>query len=151
MLSNCGAGEDSWQSHGWQDPTSQSYRKLTLNIHWRCWNWSSNTLGTWCEDSTLWKGPWCWEKLRAGGEGGNRGWDGWTASSTQWTWTSKLQEIMKDSEDCVLSHFNHVPLCGTLWTVACQAPLSVGFSRQEYWSGLPFPPPEDLPDWGIEP
>ena len=37
------------------------------------------------------------------------------------------------------------------WTVACQAPLSMGFSKQEYWSGLPFPPPEDLPDPGIEP
>ena len=39
----------------------------------------------------------------------------------------------------------------TLWTVACQAPLSMGFSRQQYWSGLPFPPPGDLPDPGIEP
>ena len=39
----------------------------------------------------------------------------------------------------------------TLCTVACQAPLSMGFSRQEYWSGLPFPSPEDLPDPGIEP
>ena len=39
----------------------------------------------------------------------------------------------------------------TPWTVARQAPLSMGFSRQEYWSGLPFPSPEDLPDQGIEP
>ena len=39
----------------------------------------------------------------------------------------------------------------TSCTVACQAPLSMGFSRQEYWSGLPFPFPEDLPDLGIEP
>ena len=39
----------------------------------------------------------------------------------------------------------------TLWTVACQASLSVGFSRQEYWSGLPFPSPEELPDPGIKP
>ena len=39
----------------------------------------------------------------------------------------------------------------TLWTIACQAPLSMGFSRQEYWSGLPFPPPGDLSDPGIEP
>ena len=38
-----------------------------------------------------------------------------------------------------------------IWTAARQAPLSVGFSRQEYWSGLPFPPPGDLPDPGIEP
>ena len=39
----------------------------------------------------------------------------------------------------------------TPWTVARQAPLSMGFPRQEYWSGLPFPPPGDLPDPGIEP
>ena len=45
-----------------------------------------------------------------------------------------------------LSHFSHVRLFATLWTVAHQAPLFVGFSRQEYWSGLPCPPPGDLPD-----
>ena len=47
--------------------------------------------------------------------------------------------------------FGHVQFCATPWTVARQAPLSVGFSRQEYWSGLPFPPPEDLPKPGIKP
>ena len=44
-----------------------------------------------------------------------------------------------------------VRLFATPWTVACQAALSMGFSRQEYWSGLPFPTPGDLPDPGIEP
>ena len=51
----------------------------------------------------------------------------------------------------MLSHFSHVQLLTTLWTVAHQAPLSMGFSRQEYCSGLPFLPPEDLPNPGIEP
>ena len=51
----------------------------------------------------------------------------------------------------LLSHFSHVWLFTTLWTVARQAPVSVGFSRQEYWSGLPCPFPGDLPDLGIEP
>ena len=46
---------------------------------------------------------------------------------------------------------SRVQLFATLWTEAHQAPLSVGFSRQEYWSGLPFPPPGDLPDPGIKP
>ena len=46
---------------------------------------------------------------------------------------------------------SRVQLFATLWTVGHQAPLSMGFSRQEYWSGLPFPSPEDLPDPGIEP
>ena len=44
-----------------------------------------------------------------------------------------------------------VQLFATLWTIAHQAPLSMGFSRQEYWNGLPCPPPGDLPDLGIEP
>ena len=52
---------------------------------------------------------------------------------------------------CVLSHFSHVCLFVMLWTIACQASLSMGFSRQEYWSGLLFPPPGDLPSPGIEP
>ena len=57
-------------------------------IHWKdwCWSWNSNTLATWCEELTHWKRPWCWERLQAGGEGDDRGWDGWMASLTQWTW-----------------------------------------------------------------
>ena len=45
-----------------------------------------NTLATWCKELTHWKIPWCWERLEAGGEGDNRGWDGWMASRTRWTW-----------------------------------------------------------------
>ena len=52
---------------------------------------------------------------------------------------------------CVLSRFSYSWLSVTLWTVACQAPLSIGFSWQEYCSGLPCSPPEDLPDPGMEP
>ena len=52
---------------------------------------------------------------------------------------------------CVLSHFSHVPLFATQWTLAQQAPLSMGFSRQEYCSGLPCPPPRDLLIPGMEP
>ena len=50
-----------------------------------------------------------------------------------------------------MKSLSRVRLFVTPWTVAYQAPLSVGFSRQEYWSGLPFPSPGDLPDPGIEP
>ena len=46
---------------------------------------------------------------------------------------------------------SHVQLFAALWTVACQAPLSMEFSKQEYWSGLPSPLPEDLVDPGMEP
>ena len=51
---------------------------------------------------------------------------------------------------CLLSHFSHVPFFVTLWTIACQAPLAIGFSRQEYGSGLSCPLPEDLPDTATE-
>ena len=52
---------------------------------------------------------------------------------------------------CMLGHFSCERLFVTLWTIAHQAPLSMGFSRQEYWSGLPCSPPGDLPDPGIKP
>ena len=89
MLLNCSAGEDSWESLGLQeDQTSPTWRKSMLNIHWKdwCWSWISNTLATWCEKPTHWKRSWCWERLKAGGEGDDRGWDGWMASPRQWKW-----------------------------------------------------------------
>ena len=89
MLLNCGVGEDSWESLGLQgDPTSPSFRRSVLGVHQKdwYWSWNSNTLATWCEELTHLKRPQCWERLRAGGEGDNRGWDGWVASPIQWTW-----------------------------------------------------------------
>ena len=60
------------------DPTTQSLSKSVLNIHWKdwCWSWNSNTLATWCKELSHWKRPWCWERLKEGGEGDDRGWDG---------------------------------------------------------------------------
>ena len=62
--------------------------KSVLNIYWKdwCWSWISNTLASCCEEPTHLKRPWWWERLKAGGEGHDRGWDGWMASPTQWTW-----------------------------------------------------------------
>ena len=57
-----------------------------------------------------------------------------------------IQDPLQPMHACLLSCFSHVQLFTTLWTVACQAPLSMGFSGQEYWSGLPCTPPRDLPD-----
>ena len=51
-----------------------------------CWSWDSNTLATWCEELTYFKRPLCWERLKGGGEGDDREWDGRMASPTQWTW-----------------------------------------------------------------
>ena len=89
MLLKCGVGEDSWESLGLQgDPTSPSWRRSVLSVHWKdwCWSWNSNTLATSCKELTHWKRPWCWEGLGAGGEGDDRGSDGWMASPTPWTW-----------------------------------------------------------------
>ena len=62
------------------------------------------------------------------------------------------QEIVeRECSMCVLSLFTRVQLFATPWTVALQAPLSVEFCRQEYWSGLPGPPPGDRPNPGIKP
>ena len=57
-------------------------------FHWKdlCWSWNSNTLATWCEELTHWKRSWCWKRLKAEGEGDNRGQDVWMASLTGWTW-----------------------------------------------------------------
>ena len=63
-------------------------RKSVLNIHWKdwCWSWNSGTWAIWWEELTHWKRPWCCERLKVGGEGDHRGWDGWRASLTWWTW-----------------------------------------------------------------
>ena len=74
-----------------------------MNTHWKnwCWSWSSNTLATWCEEPTHWRRPWCWERLKAGGEGNDRGWDGWMGitDSTDMS-LSKLPDLVMDREPC---------------------------------------------------
>ena len=89
MLLNYGVREDSWESLGLQeDPTSPPLGRSVLGVHWKdwCWSWNSNTSAIWCEELTHWKRPRCWERLRAGREGDDRGWGGWMASLTRWTW-----------------------------------------------------------------
>ena len=65
-----------------------------MNIRWKDWCWSSSTLATWYKELTHWKRPWCWKILKVEGEGDNRGWDGWMASPTQWSW------VWVDSRSC---------------------------------------------------
>ena len=64
------------------------YPATVLNIHWKdCWwSWNSNTLATWSEEQIHLRRPWCWERLKAGGDGEDRGWDGCMTSPTQRTW-----------------------------------------------------------------
>ena len=66
--------------------SNQSFLKeISPGYHCKdwCWSWNSNTLTTWCEGLTHLKRPWCWKRLKVGGEGDDRGWDGWMASPTQ--------------------------------------------------------------------
>ena len=65
---------DAWDTNGKTTRSSEFPARTTPS------------LATCCEELTLWKRAWCWERLQAGGEGDNRGWDGWMASPTQWTW-----------------------------------------------------------------
>ena len=87
---------------------------------------------------------WCTGIYQRDGAGRPQGRNGVPASPVTWVVTSQLAQL-------ALSHFSCVQLSATLWTVACQAPPSMGFSRQEYWNGLPCPPLWYLPDPGIEP
>ena len=71
-----------------------------------------------------------------------------------WSYYSLFNQLCVCVCVCVHTHvraLSHVQLFVTSWTVAHYAPLSMGFPRQEYWSGLSFPPPEDFPDPGIKP
>ena len=126
MLLNCGVGEDSWESLGLQgDPNSPSERRSVLGVHWKdwCWSWNSNTLATWCEELNHLKRPWRWEALKVGGEGDNRGWDGWMVSLTQWTciwvhpgswwWTGRpnvLQSMGSQRVGCNWTELSTYPL-----------------------------------------
>ena len=71
-------------------------KEIIPSIYWKdwCWSWSSNNLATWCEELTHWKSPWCWERLKAVGERGDRGWGVWMASLTQgtWVWANSRRE-----------------------------------------------------------
>ena len=97
MLLDCGVGDESWESLGLQEyPTGPSWGRSVLGVHWKdwCWGWSANTLVTWWDELAYLKRPWCWERLRAGGEGDNRRWDGrmvgwvWVNSKNLW-WTGR--------------------------------------------------------------
>ena len=106
---NFQGGESRWRlnyiTNGqWSNQSclSKKKRKSVLDILWKdwCWSWNSNALATWCEELTFLKRPWCWERLKAGEEGEDRGWDGWMASPTQWTWVwvNSRQELAMDRE-----------------------------------------------------
>ena len=84
MLLNRDVGEVSWVSWTARRSNQSILKEIRPNIHWKdwFWSWSSNTLAPWHEKLTHLNRLWCWEKLKAGGEGDDRGWDSWMASLT---------------------------------------------------------------------
>ena len=66
------------ESLGQQGSNPSIIKEISPEYSWKdwCWSWSSSTLATWCEELTHWKRPWCWKRLKTGGEGDNRGWYG---------------------------------------------------------------------------
>ena len=125
MLLNCGVGEDSWDSLGQRgDQTSPSWGKSVLNIHWKdwCWSRSSNSLATWCKELIHCKRPWCWERLRAGGEEGDRGWDDWMASPIN---GHEFEQTLGDSEG------QGSLACCSPW--GCKARYNLATEQQQHW------------------
>ena len=91
MILNCGVGEYSGESLGLQgDPASPSWRRSVLgcSLEGLMLKLNLQYFATWCKELTQLKRPWCWDRLKGGGEGDDRGWDGWMASPTQWTWVN---------------------------------------------------------------
>ena len=89
MLLNCGVGEDSWESLGLQELQAVHPKGNQSWMFIGRTDAEAETLILWppaAKNWLIWKDPWCWEGLKAGGEGDDRRWDGWMASLTQWTW-----------------------------------------------------------------
>ena len=90
MLLNCGVGEHSWESLEIQPVHPKGDQSWVFigrtDVEAEIWILWPPDAKSWCEELTYWKIPWRWERLRAGGEGNDREWDGWMASLTQWTW-----------------------------------------------------------------
>ena len=89
MLLNCGVGEDSWEFLGLQGDPPVHPKGAQSWIFIGRTDAEAETSILWPPDGKnwlIWKRPWCWERLRAGGEEGDRGWDCWMASPTEWTW-----------------------------------------------------------------
>ena len=118
-----------------------------LNKDW-CWSWNSNTLATWCKELTHWKRPWCWERLKVGGEGDDRAWDSWMTSLTIDMSLSKLRELVMDREAwhaamhgvtkswTWLSYWTELNMAGPVWSVR-ERVLNKEFTfrgQDRYWT-----------------
>ena len=86
MLLNCGVVKYSWGSLNCKEIKPVNPKEIIPEYSLEGLMLKLQNLATWCEELTHWKKPWCWERLKARGEGDDRGWNDWMASLTQWTW-----------------------------------------------------------------
>ena len=99
MLLNCGVGEDSWESLGLQgDPSTLKEICPEYSLEGLMLKLKLQYFGYLLQGNDSFKRPWCWDRLKAGEEGDDRGWELWMASLTQWTLLRKLQELMTDRQ-----------------------------------------------------
>ena len=137
MLLNCGAGEDSRESLGQQDQASQSQRKSTVNVHWKIWCWSSNTLAPWCEEPTHWKrnnpdaGKDWGQEEKGTTEDETVGWHHWLSGP-------EFEEILGDREG------QGSLACCSLWGQSRLSDWTTTMCRPPLWS-LPSTPPHPIP------
>ena len=129
-------------------------------LHLKCWNKRLHNLIL-CITWFHWIEHWAWDKKVVVASLSLMScvvWDkspsnleslAWEGRSRRRNWYFWIKSFIKCL--CMLNHISHVQLFVTLWIVAYQAPLSLGFSGQEDWSGLPWPPSGDLPNPGVEP
>ena len=120
-------------------------KEISPGFHWKdwCWSWNSNTSANSCEELTLWQRLWCWEVLGAGGEGEDRGWDGWMASPTRriwiwvnsgsWWWTGRpgMLQFLRSQSRTWLSNWSEL---NWTWNLVLMSMNSAMPSGHEIWA-----------------
>ena len=139
-------------------------KEISPGILWKewCWSWNSSTLASSHEELTHWKRLWCWEWLGAGGEGDDRGWDGWMASMTRWTWVwvnsgslwyreawrAVIHGVAKSQTQ--LSHWSDLISSDSLEPciqLGISFPFSLAFCFSSFLSYVKHPQTTTLPSW----
>ena len=150
MLLSCAVGEDSWESLGLQgDPTSPFWRRSVLDVHWKDWCWSSNTLATDAKEPSHWKRPWCWERLGQDEKGITEdemiGWHHWlsghefeqTPEDSEGEGSQNQTRLSTEQQQQIVSWCWRLEVSTSTWCSAIWGSLCPNFhfllAQQSYW------------------